>query len=161
MEDSLMRAIRNIALFPLALLTVGCTSTDEAPRSQQSETVAADLDKVKTESREAARAMQDYSLAQRAEFVARMRAELARIDEELDRLSTEVDGASVVAKTDAKAKLESVREKWAQTKNQLDQAESATEATWDSVRSSFRESYDDLKDSFDESRQWVSDRIEP
>jgi len=154
-------AIRNIALFSLALLTVGCTSTDEASRSQQSETAAADLDQVNAESREAARAMQDYSLAQRDEFVARMREDLAGIEEELDRLSTKVDEAGAGAKTDAQAKLESVREKWARTKNQLDQVESAAEATWDSAKSSFRESYDDLQDSFDESRQWVSDKIEP
>ena len=154
-------AIRNIALFSLALLTVGCTSTDEASRSQQGETAAADLDQVNAESREAARAMQDYSLAQRDEFVATMRADLAGIEEELDRLSAKVDGASDVAKTDAEAKLESVREKWAQTKSQLDEAESATEATWDSARNSFGESYDDLMDSFDESRQWASDKIEP
>jgi phage host-nuclease inhibitor protein Gam len=163
MEDSMRHAIRNIALLSLAALAVSCTSKDKesAAEPQQSETAAAQLDKAKVESKEAARAMQDYSYAQRDEFVAQMRKELAEIEEELDRLSAKVDGASGVAKTDAEAKLEAVREKWVLAKTQLDRAENATESTWDDVKGTFKKSYGDLKDSVEDARQWLSDKIKP
>jgi hypothetical protein len=156
-------AIRNIALLSLAALAVSCTSKgkESAAEPQQGETAAAYLDKAKVESKEAARAMQDYSYAQRDEFVAQMRKELADIQVELDRLSAMVDGASGVAKTDAKAKLEAAREEWVQAKTQLDRAESANESTWDSAKGTFRKSYGDLKDSVEDARRWLSDKIKP
>jgi hypothetical protein len=54
-----------------------------------------------------------------------------------------------------------VRGKFAQTKQQLDQAENATESTWGDVKSGFRESYAGLKESIGITRRWLSDRIAP
>lgn len=150
-------------LVAAAAFAVGCRSRDgkSAVAPKQGESAAAHLDKAKAETKEAAQAMQDYAYAQKAEFVAKMKRELASIQEELDRLGAKVDRASGTAKADAKVRLEAVREKWAQTKKQLDRAESTTESTWDDVKNGFKQSYTDLKDSFDKTRQWLSDKIAP
>jgi hypothetical protein len=151
-------------LFSLAVaLAVGCTPAEgkSAAGPIHRETAAAQLGKAKTETKEAALAIQDYAYTQKAELVDKMKKELADIQEELDRLSAKVDGSSDAAKADAKTKLEAVRKKWAQAKKQLDQAESATESTWDDVKGGFKKSYGELKYSFDKTRQWLSDKIEP
>jgi len=139
-----------ITFLIVAAFAVGCTSTDEKPAGgpKQSETGPA-------------QAMQDYTYAQKAEFVDKMKKELVEIQEELDRLSAKVDRSSGAAKADARTKLEAVREKWAQAKKQLDQAESATDSTWDDVKGGFKKSYGELMDSFEKTRQWLSDKIEP
>ena len=152
-----------ITFLIVTALAVGCKSTDEksAAGPKPSGTAAAQLDQAKTETKEAAQAMQDYAYAQKAEFVDKMKKELVGIQEELDRLSAKVDRSSGAAKAEAKTQLEAVREKWAQAKKQLDQAESATESTWDDVKSGFKKSYDELKDSFEKTRQWLSEKIKP
>jgi len=152
-----------ITFLLVAGLAVSCASTDgkSAAGPRQRENAAAQLDKAKMETKEAAQAMQDYTYAQKAEFVDKMKKELAEIQEELDRLSAKVEKSSGAAKAEAKKQLEAVREKWALAKKQLDQAESATESTWDSVKGGFKKSYGELKDSFEKTRQWLSEKIEP
>ncbi len=118
-------------------------------------------EKVKTETKEAAQAMRDYVYAERAVFVAEMKKDLAAAQADLDRLSAEVDQSSGEAKADAKRKLDAAREKWAQTKAQLDAAESATEDTWEDVKGGVKKSYGELKESIADARQWLSDEIEP
>jgi Skp family chaperone for outer membrane proteins len=151
------------AVFITGALAVGCTSKDRKPAvaSKPGETAAAHLDRAKAETKEAAQAMRDYAYAEKTEFADKMKKELVSIQEELDRLGAKVDRASGAAKADAKVKLETVREKWAQAKKQLDQAESATESSWDDVKNGFKQSYVDLKDSFAKTRQWLSDKIAP
>ena len=90
-----------------------------------------------------------------------MRRELVSTQEELDRLSAKVESAGGAVKTDAKAKLETVREKWTQAKKQLDRAETGTASDWEDVKNGFKQSYTDLKDSSDKTRQWLSDKIAP
>lgn len=147
----------------VAAFAVGCTSTDgeSAVGPSPSETASVRLDKVKMETKEAAYALQDYAYAQKVEFVAKMKKELVKIQEESDRLSAKVDGLVGAAKADAKKKLDAVREKWTLTKKQLDQAENATESTWDDVRGGFKKSYGELKDAFAQTRRWLSEKIEP
>jgi chromosome segregation ATPase len=152
-----------ISFLLVAACAVGCKSTDgkSAAEAKHHEDAAAQLDKAKTETKEAAQAVQDYAYAQKAEFVEKMKKELADIQEELDRLSAKVERSNGAAKADAEAKLEVVREKWAQAKKQLDQTESATESTWNDVESAFKKLYGELKDSFEKTRQWLSDTIKP
>jgi len=151
-----------ISFLLVAALAVGCTPTDEksAVGPEESKT-AAQFDKAKTEMKEAAQSMQDYTYAQKAEFVDNMKKELNEIQEELDRLSAKVDRSSGAVKADAETQLEAVREKWAQAKKQLDRAGSATESTWDDVKGGFEKIYGELEDSFEKTRQWISDKIEP
>jgi predicted nucleic acid-binding protein len=144
-------------------IAVGCASTDATSGGGPSPrgSAAAQVEKAKTETKKAAQAMEHYVYAQKAEFVDLMKKDLAGIQEELDRLAAKVDGSSGAAKADAQTKLQALREKWFQTKQQLEQAESATESTWDDVMASFKTSYGELKASFDSTRQWLSDEIAP
>jgi peptidoglycan hydrolase CwlO-like protein len=139
-----------ITFLIVAALAVGCKSKDEkSPVGlKQSQTAAP-------------QAMPDYTYAQKAEFVDKMKKELVQIQEELDQLSAKVDRSSGAAKADAKTQLDAVRDKLTQAKKQLDQAESATESTWDDVKGGFKKIYGELKDSFEKTRQWLSDKIEP
>lgn len=156
-------AILVMTLIILAALAAGCTPKEEssAVGPEQGGTAAAQFDKARTETKEAAQAMQDYAYAQKADFVDMMKKELAGIQGELDQLSAKVDSSSTAAKADAKARLDAIREQWVQAKKQLDQAESATEDTWDDVKAGLKRSYGELKDSFDKTRQWLSDKIQP
>jgi hypothetical protein len=151
------------ALFFAAGLTAGCKSRDgtSAIAPKQGEIAAAQLDKAKLETREAAQSMREYAYAEKTEFVNKMKKELVAIQGELDRLGAKVDGASGAAKADAKVKLATVREKWTQTKQRLDRAETATASNWDEVKNGFKQSYADLKNSFETTRQWLSDKIAP
>ena len=142
---------------------LGCTSRDGRsavePKSQSA--AAVQLDKAKADTKQAAQAMRDYAFAERAEFVAKMKGDLVSIQEDLDRLGAKADRASDAARADANARLVSVREKWVQTRKQLDRAESSTASDWDDVKNGFKQSYTDLRDSFNGARQWLSDKIAP
>ncbi|MBN1655322.1 MAG: hypothetical protein JXA30_16265 [Deltaproteobacteria bacterium] len=155
--------IRVITLLFLAVLVEGCTSTERksAAGSKPGETAASELDRAKSETKEAARAIQDYAYAQKAEFVDKMKRELVEVEQELDRLAFEVDRSNSAAKAEAEKKLGAVRDNWARAKKQLDQAERATESTWDKMKAGFKRSREELKGSFNNTRQWLSDKIEP
>jgi ABC-type transporter Mla subunit MlaD len=155
--------IQVITFLLVAALAMGCTSKDKnAPvEPKKSETAAVQLDKVQTETKEAAQAMKDYTYAQKAEFLAEMETKLDEIREELDRLSAKVDKSTGAAKDYAKTQLDAVHKEWTKAKNQLDEAKDATESTWDNVKDGFNRSYDALKDSFEKTRQWLSEKIEP
>jgi hypothetical protein len=151
------------ALFLAAGSTAGCKPRDgtSAIAPKQGEIAAAQLDKAKLETKGAAQSMRQYAYADKAEFVNKMKMELVDIQGELDRLGAKVDRTSGAAKADAKVKLATVREKWTQTKQQLDRAETATESNWDEMKNGFKQSYGDLKSSFEKTRQWLSDKIAP
>jgi hypothetical protein len=156
-------AILVTTFFISGVCLVSCTSKDGksavAPKPQGS--AAVHLEKAKAETKEAAQAMRDYAYAEKTEFVDRMGKELVSIQEELDRLGAKVDKASGAAKADAKVKLQTARDKWTQAKRQLDQAETATESSWDDVKTGFKQSYTDLQDSFAKTRQGLSDKVAP
>lgn len=147
-------------LLVVGALAAGCAERT-AVEQKQDATTAAQLDKAKVETREAAQAIQNYSYAQKVNFIDEMKKQLVTIQEELDLLSAKVDRSNSAAKADAKAKLDAVRGEWVLAKKQLDEAESANESTWDDVKNGFKKSYDALKNSFDNARQWLSDKIEP
>jgi ABC-type transporter Mla subunit MlaD len=146
-----------------AALAVGCKATADKPSSgaPQDSASAFQLGKAKAASLEATQAMGDYAYARKAEFVADMNKELGEVQDNLNLLAAKADRASGAAKADAKDQLAAVRAKWTKTKQQLDQAENATESTWNDVKSGFKESYAGLKDSVDTTRQWLSEKIAP
>jgi hypothetical protein len=159
-----MRHTKLVIPFLLGVaLATGCKAKAEksAAETKSDEAAALQLGKAKTATMEAAQAMEDYAYTRKAEFVVKMNKEMVAIQEELDRLAAKVDSAAGATKAEAKAKLEAVRERFAQTKKQLDQAENATESTWGDVKSGFRESYAGLKDSIGITRRWLSDKIAP
>jgi cytochrome c556 len=149
-----------ITLLGAAALAVGCDQSNK-PAAQNSETTAKQLDKVKTETKEAAQDMKDYTYAQKTEFVEKMQGQLAALNQDLDRLAAKVESSSDTVKAEAKPKLQALRDQTAQLNKQLDEVKNASEPTWDSVKDGFKKGYESSKDGFNQARQWVSDRIAP
>jgi chromosome segregation ATPase len=145
-----------ITLLSIAAFAVGCNKeqTKEQTTTQQ-------IENVKTETKQAAQDMKDYTFAQKAEFVAAMQSQLDALNKDIDQLSAKIDSSSDAVKAEAKPKLQALRDQAAQLNKQLDDAKNATESTWDSVKAGFQKAYDATKDGFNQARQWVSDKIAP
>jgi len=141
-----------ITVLSIAVVAVGCNK--EPSTSEQ-------MDKVQTETKQAAVDMKDYTFAQKAEFVKAMQAQLDALNKDLDQLAAKVDKSSDAVKAEAKPKLQALRDQTAQLNKQLDDAKNATESTWDSVKGGFTKAYDATKNGFNQARQWVSDKIAP
>ena len=143
-----------ISLLTVAAFAVACKPSEEKSTQQQ-------LDKVKTETKEAAQDMKDYTFAQKAQFVEKMQGQLTGLNRDLDQLAARIEKSSDAVKAEAKPKLQALRDQTAQLNKQLDEVKNATESTWDSVKNGFKKAYDALKEGFQQSRQWVSDKIAP
>ena len=141
-----------IAFLSIAAFAVGCNK--EQTPSQQ-------IEKVKTETKQAAQDMKDYTFAQKAEFVKQMQIQLDNLNRDLDQLAAKIESSSDAVKAEAQPKLQALRDQAAQLNKQLDEARNATESTWDSVKTSSRKAWDATKDDFEKARQWASDKIAP
>ena len=141
-----------ITLLSTTAFAAGCGK--EQTTSQQ-------IDKVQTETKQAAQDMKDYTFAQKADFVAAMQAQLTALNQDLDKLSAKVDASSDEVKAEAKPKLQALRDQAAKLNQQLSDAQNATESTWDSVKAESQKAYASLAESFTDARQWVSDKIAP
>jgi ABC-type transporter Mla subunit MlaD len=141
-----------LTILSLAAFAVGCGK--EQTTSQQ-------IEKVKTETTEAAEDMKDYTFAQKAEFTDKMQAQLTAINQDLDQLAAKIEKSSDAVKAEAKPKLQVLRDQAAQLTKQLDEARNATESTWENVEAGSKKAYDNLKNGFNQARQWVSDKIAP
>ena len=141
-----------ITFLSIAAFAVGCDK--EQTTSQQIETV-------KTETKQAAQDMKDYTFAQKDEFVKTMQGQLDALNKDLDQLAAKIESSSDAVKAEAKPKLQALRDQAAQLNKQLDDAKNATESTWDSVKSGCSKAYEATKDGFNQARQWVSDKIAP
>ena len=149
-----------ITLLGAAALAVGCDRSEKST-TESGETTAKQFDKVKTETKEAAQDMKDYTYAQKTEFVEKMQTQLAALNRDLDQLAAKVEKASDAIKAEAQPKLQALRDQTAQLNKQLDEARNATESTWDSVKGGFKKAYEASKEGFQQARQWVSDKIAP
>ena len=141
-----------ITFLSIAAFAVGCNK--EQTTSQQ-------LENVKTETKQAAQDMKDYTFAQKDEFVKQMQIQLDALNKDLDQLAAKIDSSSDAVKAEAKPKLQALRDQATQLNKQLDEARNATESTWDSVKGGFQKAYEATKDGFNQARQWVSDKIAP
>ena len=141
-----------ITFLSIAAFAVGCNK--EQTPSQQ-------IENVKTETKQAAQDMKDYTFAQKAEFVKQMQVQLDALNKDLDQLAAKIESSSDAVKAEAKPKLQALRDQAAQLNKQLDEARNATESTWDSVKGGFQKAYEATKDGFNQARQWVSDKIAP
>ena len=141
-----------VTLLSAASFAVGC---------DKEKTTAQQIETVKTETKQAAQDMKDYTFAQKAEFVAAMQAQLTTLNQDLDKLSAKIDSSTDAVKAEAKPKLQALREQATKLNQQLAEAQNATESTWDSVKADSKKAYDSLANGFTEARQWVSDKIAP
>jgi chromosome segregation ATPase len=142
----------SITFLFIAAVAVGCNK--EQTTSQQ-------MDKVQTETKAAAQDMQDYTFAQKDEFVKSMQGQLDALNKDLDQLSAKIESSSDAVKAGAKPRLQALRDQTARLNTQLDDAKNATASTWDSVKNGFAKAYDATKDDFQKARQWASDKIAP
>jgi uncharacterized protein involved in exopolysaccharide biosynthesis len=141
-----------ITLVSTAVIISGC---DKEPTASQQ------IEKIKTETKQAAQDMKDYTFAEKAEFVKAMQAQLITLNQDLDKLSAKIDSSSDAIKAEAKPKLQALRDQAAELNQQLADASNATESTWDSVKAGSKKAYAALADGFTKARQWVSDKIAP
>ena len=141
-----------ITFLSIAAFAVGC---------EKEQTTSQQIENVKTETKQAAQDMKDYTFAQKAEFVKQMQIQLDALNKDLDQLAAKIESSSDAVKAEAKPKLQALRDQAAQLNKQLDEARNATESTWDSVKNGFQKAYEATKDGFNQARQWVSDKIAP
>jgi chromosome segregation ATPase len=141
-----------ITFLSAATLAVGC---------DKEKTTAQQIETVKTETKQAAQDMKDYTFAQKDDFVKSMQGQLATLNQDLDKLAAKIDSSSDAIKAEAKPKLQGLRDQAAKLNQQLADAQNATETTWDSVKAGAKTAYESMEKSFTEARQWVSDKIAP
>jgi predicted nucleic acid-binding Zn-ribbon protein len=133
---------------------MGCKpSTTETTRQQ--------LDKAQAATKNAAQQMQDYTFAQKAEFVAKMQTQLAELNRNLDELSAAIEKSSDKVKAEATPKLVALRAQATELTKQLDKITNATSSTWSSIKAESEKVYAALKAGLAQSRQWLSDKIAP
>ena len=135
-----------------ATLAVGC---------DKEKTTAQQIETVKTETKQAAQDMKDYTFAQKDEFVKAMQGQLTTLNQDLDKLAAKIDSSSDAIKAEAKPKLQALRDQATKLNQQLADAQNATESTWDSVKAGSQKAYDAVEKGFTDARQWVSDKIAP
>ena len=141
-----------ITFLSAAAFVVGC---------DKEKTTAQQIETIKTETKQAAQDMKDYTFAQKDDFVKYMQGQLTTLNQDLDKLSAKIDRSSDAIKADAKPKLQALRDQATKLNLQLADAQNATESTWDSVKAGSKKAYDSLASGFTEARQWVSDKIAP
>jgi predicted nucleic acid-binding Zn-ribbon protein len=141
-----------LTLLSAATFAVGC---------DKEKTTAQQLDKVQTETKQAAQDMKDYTFAQKDEFVKYMQGQLTTLNQDLDKLAAKIDSSSDAVKAEAKPKLQALRDQATKLNQQLADASNATETTWDSVKAGTKQAYEAVEKSFNDARQWVSDKIAP
>jgi septal ring factor EnvC (AmiA/AmiB activator) len=143
-----------VTFLSAAALLAGC---DKAGTPSQQ------LDKVQAETKEPAQDLQekDYTFAQKSEFTEKMESQLAEINNDLEQLEAKIKKSSDTVKTEAKPRLQALREKSTELNKQIGGVKNATESTWDTVKNGTRKAYAALKEGFQQSRQWVSDKIAP
>jgi chromosome segregation ATPase len=148
----MIKSVLLITLLSAAAFATGC---------DKNQTAAQQIDKVQTETKQAAQDMKDYTFAQKDEFVKYMQTRLTALDQDLDTLSAKIDSSSDAIKAEAKPKLQALREQAAKLNEQLAGAKDATASTWDDVKAGSQKAYDALAKNFADARQWVSDKIAP
>jgi len=144
--------ILSITFLAAVIFVVGC---------DKEKTTAQQVEAVKTETKQAAEDMQNYTFAQKDEFVKSMQDQLAALNQDLEKLSAKIDASSDAIQAEAKPKLQALRGQAAKLNQQLADAQNATESTWDSVKAGSQKAYDAMVKSFTEARQWVIDKIAP
>ena len=141
-----------LTLLSAATLAAGC---------DKGQTTSQQIDKVQTETKQAAQDMKDYTFAQKDEFVKYMQGQLTALNLDLDKLSAKVDSSSDAVKADAKPKLQALRDQAAKLNQELADASNATETTWESVKADTQKAYTATEKGFTDARQWLSDKIAP
>jgi cytochrome c556 len=127
----------------------------------QQPTASQQMDKVQTETTQAAQNMKDYTYAEKADFVKAMQDQLTALNVDLDKLSDKIESSSDSVKAEARPKLQALRDQAAKLNQQLADAQNATESTWDGVKDETKKAWRSLQTGVTNARQWVGDKIAP
>ena len=104
-------------------------------------------------------------MKQKTEFVTKMKSELTEINTEIEKLSEKIEkvGKTVKAeaRTQAKSRLQALRDQAAELNRQIDEADNVAESNWVDFKAALKQSRNELKDVFKQSRQWLSEIIAP
>ncbi len=106
-------------------------------------------------------ASQDYAYTQKAEFIDKMKAQIANLKTETSDLEAKVESCTGSTKTELQSKLDVLRQKVTDLNRQLDSVKDANASTWNQVRSALQKGTAEAKESFNQARQWLSDKIKP
>ena len=152
--------VGRIKIVFVAAFAVGYTSLSEEKADKMKKETKEASESAK-DSKDALQDAKDYAFEQKAEFVAKMKSELVDVNKEIDKLLEKVEKSTGEVKTEAKAKLQALRDQATKLNKQLDEANNTAVTNWDDFKSGFRKSYADMKNSFKQSRQWMSEKIAP
>ena len=119
MRDTIKPAKLIIALLSITVIAVGCKPAEEQSGVKNQAATTEQIDKLKTETKEATQETKDYAYAQKAEFVATTQSQLNDINRDLDQLSAKVERSSDAVKAEAKPKVQALREKADKLNKQL------------------------------------------
>ena len=153
-----MKNILSVASLVVVAFAMGCKPSGDKPAAG---TAAQQIDRAQAATKEAAQQIKDYSYAQKTEFVAAMKVQLADLDRSLDELAAKIEKSSAAAQAEAKPKLAALKEQSVQLKKQLAAATDATESTWGTIKAEFAKGYAAVKEGVNNARQWMSDKIAP
>ena len=152
-----------IGIFMAGTQVAGCKPPDTkaAPVLDQQKAATIQLEKAKVETKQAAEAIADYTYAQKDQFIATMKKELENTQAELARLTTQVENGTQTLKADATIRLDLARAKWMRARDELKQADNATNSTWEQIKGGFKSAYGEMHDNVAQTRQWLSEKIAP
>jgi chromosome segregation ATPase len=150
-----------LPLVVAVVLLASCSPSPESSATQSAEASTKALAKVKTETAETAKAIDDYAHAQRVEFASRMKVELDASKRELELIATKLKTASAPIQAKAEPKVKELRDQIAKLDAQLETVKNSSESTWSSVKNGFSSAWESTQSGLNEARQWVSDKIEP
>src|ERR1051325_3357664 len=110
--------MKNITLI-LTGMIVCCLGCNREPTATQQ------LEKIKTETKEASQQLKNYTFKERREFVAQMQVELDMINKNMDSLSVKMEHSSEAVRNEARPRYQQLKEQVAQLDQQLDRIRNA------------------------------------
>jgi hypothetical protein len=152
-----MKRILLITTCLAAALATGCKPAEK--ESTVETTAAKQMDEAQAATTRAADQIKDYTFAQKSEFVAQMKVQIAELNKSLDELSMTIAGSTDAVKAEAEPKVAALREQATQLNKQLASLTSATPSTWDGIKADSEKAYDSLKDGFSQASDWVAEKI--
>jgi hypothetical protein len=111
------------------------------------------IKEVQQELQDAAEAIKDYSVDQRDEAVAKMRAALEDLDARIDRIETQVEAKKDYLTREAmqkwKATRKALRKQRTEVAEWLGGLRHSSNEAWEDVKKGFSDAYRDLYDAFE------------
>ena len=102
----------------------------------------------------------DVSFSQKQDLVSKMKSQLNDVNGEIEKLSSKASNSTDSASSDAKSKLETLKDKAKNLNVEIDKVQNATESTWNDIKASSRKAFDEAKNSFRDAKDWAAQKLE-